>query len=45
MRNMSHPPGFDPQTVQPVASRYTDWAITALPVYLLKVESVEKNEV
>jgi hypothetical protein len=24
------PPGFDPRTVQPVASRYTDWAIPAL---------------
>ena len=23
------PPGFDPWTVQPVASRYTDWAILA----------------
>jgi len=23
-------PGFEPQTVQPVASRYTDWAIPAL---------------
>ena len=23
------PPGFDPWTVQPVASRYTDWAIAA----------------
>ena len=23
------PPGFDPRTVQPVASRYTDWVITA----------------
>jgi hypothetical protein len=23
-------PGFDPQTVQPAASRYTDWAIPAL---------------
>jgi len=23
------PPGFDPQTIQPVASRYTDWAIAA----------------
>ena len=23
------PPGFDPRTVQPVASRYTDWAIEA----------------
>ena len=26
---ISTPPGFDPQTVQPVASRYTDWAIQA----------------
>ena len=24
------PPGFDPRTVQPVASRYTDWAIRPL---------------
>ena len=24
------PPGFDPRTIQPVASRYTDWAIPAL---------------
>ena len=24
---ISHLPGFDPRTVQPVASRYTDWAI------------------
>jgi hypothetical protein len=24
-------PGFDPRTVQPVASCYTDWAIAALP--------------
>jgi hypothetical protein len=27
VRKISPPPGFDPQTVQPVASRYTDWAI------------------
>ena len=26
------PPGFDPRTVQPVASRYADWAI---PVHIL----------
>jgi hypothetical protein len=25
-----HPTGFVPRTVQPVASRYTDWAISAL---------------
>ena len=24
------PPGFDIRSVQPVASRYTDWAIVAL---------------
>ena len=27
--NLAPPPGFDPRTVQPVASRYTDWAIAA----------------
>ena len=26
---ISPPPGFDPRTVQPVESRYTDWAIPA----------------
>ena len=26
-RKNSPPPGFDPRTAQPVASRYTDWAI------------------
>ena len=26
VRKISPPPTFDPQTVQPVASRYTDWA-------------------
>jgi hypothetical protein len=29
VRKISPLPGFDPQTVQPVASRYTDWAIQA----------------
>jgi hypothetical protein len=29
VRKISHPPGFDPWTVQPVPSRYTDWAIPA----------------
>ena len=28
-RKISPPPGFDSRTVQPVASRYTDWAILA----------------
>jgi len=27
VRKISPPPGFDPLTVQPVAIRYTDWAI------------------
>ena len=26
VRKISPPPGFDPRTVQPVASRYTDYA-------------------
>ena len=25
--NLAPPPGYDPRTVQSVASRYTDWAI------------------
>ena len=29
VRNISPPPRFDPRTVQPVASRYTGWAIQA----------------
>ena len=29
VRKICPPPAFDPQTVQPVASRYTDWAIAA----------------
>ena len=30
VRKISPPPGFDTRTVQPVASRYTDWAVPAL---------------
>jgi hypothetical protein len=30
MQKISPPPEFNPQTVQPVASRYTDCAILAL---------------
>ena len=29
VRKISPPPGFDPRTVEPVASRYTDGAIPA----------------
>ena len=31
VRKISPPPGFDPWTAQPVASRYTDYANTAPP--------------
>ena len=33
VRKISPPPGFDPRTFQPVASRYTDWAIPASYYY------------
>ena len=36
MRKISSPPGFDPRTVQPVASRYTDYA-TRPTTYLGKL--------
>jgi hypothetical protein len=29
VQKISSPPGFDPWTVQPTASRYTNWAILA----------------
>jgi hypothetical protein len=29
VRKLSLPPGFDPRTAQPVASRYTDYAVPA----------------
>ena len=35
--NLALPPGFDPRTVQPIASRYTDWAI---PAALFKLTNV-----
>ena len=33
VRKISPSPGFDPRTVQPVASRYIDWAIPARIMY------------
>ena len=36
VRKISPPPGFDPRTVQPVVSRYTDWAIPAHMCILYK---------
>jgi len=29
VKKISPPPGFDPRTIQPVATRYKDWAILA----------------
>jgi len=40
---ISPPPGFDPRTVQPVASRYTDWAILALRIYLWQNNNNNNN--
>ena len=31
--NLTPPPGFDPRTVQPVASRYTDYATRPTDTY------------
>ena len=40
------PPGFDPQTIQLVASRYTDWATgPVLWVYLYIIQSHTQNTV
>ena len=38
VRKISPPPGIDPRTVQPVASRYTDWAIQA-PILTVDVNT------
>jgi hypothetical protein len=35
VRKISHPPGFDPRTVLPVASLYTDYAIPVQGVGVL----------
>ena len=34
VRKVSLPPEFDPRTIQPVASRYSDWATNQVPVVL-----------
>ena len=41
VEKISPTPGFDPRTVQPVASRYTDWAIPVTQVFIWG--SIEKN--
>jgi len=38
VRKISLPPGFDPRTFQPVASRYTDWATPTHPVWRVSFE-------
>ena len=49
VRKISSLPGFDPQAVQPVASRYTDWAIAVHIIYsrnnIYKKEEVHINDV
>jgi len=41
--NLAPPPRFDPQTVQPVASRYTDWATR--PTSVLKTSTINADTV
>jgi len=38
VRKISHTPGFDPRTVQPVVSHYTDWATLAPPTAIYRVK-------
>ena len=40
VRKVSPPPGFDPWTVQPITSRYTDWAVA---VYRIAAYIYEKK--
>jgi hypothetical protein len=47
VRKISLSTGFDPRTVQPVASRYTDWAILApktVAYTLLKMTSAAQSQ-
>jgi len=43
VRKISPPPEFDPRTVQPVASRYTDYAIRPTDIYrdIIKIDHNE----
>ena len=41
VRKISPPPRFDPRTVQPVASRYTDCAISAPTGAIIFIEKVD----
>jgi hypothetical protein len=48
VRKISPTPGFDPRIVQPVASRYTDWNISApanqLTRYKMKYDPLTRTE-
>ena len=43
VRKVSLPPEFDPRTVRPVASRYTDWAIPAPEQFVVRKVSGDGN--
>ena len=45
VRKNSPSPGFDPRSVQPVASRYTDWAIPARTVHPARANNCSTNNV
>ena len=40
MRKISSPPGFDPRTVPPVASRYSDCAVAAFNEHLINKKNM-----
>jgi hypothetical protein len=42
MRKISSAPGFDPRNVQPVASRYNDWATGPTVLKLALNKQIEK---
>ena len=44
-RKISFPPGFDPRTVQPLASRYTDWAISAHQVQVVSYKNEQQPQI
>ena len=43
VRKISPPPGYDPRTVQPVGSRYTDYANRQMKKYTLW-KSIKTNQ-
>ena len=43
-RKISPPPGFDPRAIQPVASRYTDWATRPTSLLIGGLELLNKYD-